>query len=512
LITILNSSYKPLAILEDYFSDEIAEQINGAYTLKFSVYLDDDKSQYIQIGNYAEAEGQYFNIVHHRRTRSQSGEVAIAVECEQVAYDLLFTVFEGGFIHSGTPAQLLNMALEGTNFTVGGVGLSGIISVDLKEGVTARAVIMEIAKQTGGELLFDKYTVNLLTRRGQDRGVQFSLGKNLRGIVKDVNGQSGEVITAYEVDIVELNSLKEFEGLEYFELGDTVDIVDEELGIDEAQRITQYSYSPKRRINSSVVISSAITGLQDIIYRIQTTTVGKDKWMYGVKIGPDEGIVIERYDLLARSIWNADEFRMQKGDGSGSYEDALYFDPINGEYEFNGIVRAGQFIGGSIHIGSNFSVDEDGHMIASGAEFSGEITASKITGGEIFGTYIEGSELVGGTVTGALIRTDENGRRIEMDESGFRSFDDSGEERVTLGYNTDAGMGGFVFWGPTGAYEGQVYSISGALHIIADDELFLHGFGEVLVQGNTRFYDTVRIGSIIDVEQTIIDIMEHIGM
>lgn len=259
-----------------------------------------------------EVEDQYFNIIKHRRTRSDNGQVVIAVECEQVSYDLLFKLFEGGFIHTGTPVELLQRALEGTNFTIGTVQPSGYVSVDLKEGVTARAVVMELAARIGAELQFDKYTVNLLNRRGYDRGVQFRLGKNLKGIVKDVNAQSGEVLTAYEIDIVELNSLPEFEGLEYFELGDTVDIIDEELQIDEQQRIIEYSYSPRQRINSRVVIANYIEGIQDTIYRIQTTTVGKDKWMYGVKIGPDEGIVIERYDKLAKSIFNANEFRMQK--------------------------------------------------------------------------------------------------------------------------------------------------------------------------------------------------------
>ncbi|MFL1676639.1 hypothetical protein [Paenibacillus dendritiformis] len=57
MITILNQSRQPLAILEDYLDDEITEQINGAYTLKFSVVLDEEKSQYIQVGNIAEVEG-----------------------------------------------------------------------------------------------------------------------------------------------------------------------------------------------------------------------------------------------------------------------------------------------------------------------------------------------------------------------------------------------------------------------------------------------------------------------
>ncbi|WP_059049071.1 prophage endopeptidase tail family protein [Paenibacillus senegalimassiliensis] len=512
MIIILDNQRRPVAVLDNYFDDEITESINAGYVLKFSICLDEEKSPHIQVGNFAEAEGQWFNIIRSRRTRASDGMVVIVAECEQVGYDLLLTRFEGGFIHTGSPAALLSRALEGTGFSVGSVEPTGIISVAIKENMDARAVVRIIAEHCEGELRYDRYNVSILASRGRNRGTQFALGKNIKGIVKDVNGQSGEIKTAYEIDVVELRTLPEFAGLEEFELGDVVQIVDEELGINEEQRIIQYSYSPKRRINSKVVIANNIRGIQDEIYRIRTTTVGKDKWMYGVKIGPDEGIVIERYDKMARSKWNADEFRMQKGNGSGSYQDALYFDPINGEYEFTGIVTASKFRGGSIEIGNNFSVDESGHMKAVGGEFSGEISASIINGGRIYGSYIEGAEIDGGVVTGALIRTAASGRRIEMDDYSFRSFDSTNRERVTLGYNTGAGMGGFVFWGPNGQSEGQVYSISGGMHVIADNELFLRSYGDVLIQGDARFYDVVRMGSIVDVEQTIIDIMEHIGM
>ncbi|MGV7643044.1 hypothetical protein PJN11_28960, partial [Mycobacterium kansasii] len=102
--------------------------------------------------------------------------VGIAVECEQVSYDLLFHLFEGGFVHSGTPWQLMTLALEGTGFTFQVEQFISYVSVDLKEGVNARGVLMEIAAQTGGELHFNKYNVRLQSRRGQDRGVQFRLG------------------------------------------------------------------------------------------------------------------------------------------------------------------------------------------------------------------------------------------------------------------------------------------------------------------------------------------------
>lgn len=426
MITILNKSFKPQAVLDEYFNDDISEQINGSYTLSFSVYLDDDKSPYVTIGNIAEFEGQYFNIIHARRTRAETGKVEISVECEQVSYDLLFTVFEGGFMHANTPFSLMSMALDGTGFTIGTVEVTNIVSVDIKEVANARGVLMELARVAEAELKFDKYQVSLLRRRGQEHSVQFRLGKNLKGIVKDVNAQSGEVITAYEVDVLELNSLPEFEGLEYFELGDTVDIIDEELGIHEKQRIIKYSFSPRARINSGVVIANSVSGIQDTIYRIEQTTVSKDKYYYGTRIGPDIGFESIRWDKKARSVMNADEIKIQKGDGNGSWTNAIYMD-ANGDARFTGIVEASAFKGGTIEIGSGnqifkagpqgiwlgnavfadapFSVNMQGKMKATDGEFSGEIRASEIYGSEIYGTYIEGAEIEGGTVRGATIST-----------------------------------------------------------------------------------------------------------
>lgn len=355
MITIRNPSFQPLAVIERYDNDSVDETINGEYKLNFTALIDPDgKSEYLTDGNLAEVEDQLFNIVHHRRTRAVDGSTMVAVECEQVSYDLLLPEFTwaDGFVHAGTPLQLLAMALEDTGFTIGSVELSGYISVDLaEENITTRAILLEIAAQSGGELRFDRYSISLLARRGAIRPVRFQLGKNLEGIVKDVDVRSGERITAYEIDVLELNSLPEFYGLEYFELGDTVGIGDPELGIDEQQRIVGYSYSPQRRINSKVTISNAITGIKDAVVGLRKTTIVKDKAYYGNRFGPDIGFESVRYDKLARSVFNADEFRMQKGDGSGSWTDAIFFDPIAGEYEFTGKIIASSFEGGTIMIG-----------------------------------------------------------------------------------------------------------------------------------------------------------------
>lgn len=427
-------------MLEEYFDDSITEQINSSYTLTFSTYLDDLKSQYIQVGNLVEVEEQLFNIIHHRRTRSDNGQVVLVVECEQVSYDLLFRKFES-FIHANTPSNLLSMALDGTAFTVGTVELTNVVSVDLKEATNARAVLMEIARVAEGELKFDKYNVSLQRRRGKEHGVQFRLGKNLKGIIKDVNGQSGEVTTAYEIDVVELNTLPEFKGIEEFGLGDTVTIIDEELGINERQRIIQYTYSPRMRINSKVVIANSIEGIQDTIYRIEQTTVAKDKYYYNTRIGPEIGFESMRWDKKARSVMNGDEIKIQKGNGAGSWTNAIYMD-ANGDARFTGIVEASQFKGGTIEIGfgnqvfkagsqgiwlgnsefenAPFSVSMQGKMKARGAEFSGDISASTINGGTINGTNINGANINGTTITGGTINGSTistrvgNGKGIEL--------------------------------------------------------------------------------------------------
>ncbi|WP_376747909.1 phage tail protein, partial [Paenibacillus odorifer] len=223
---------------------------------------------------------------------------------------------------------------------------------------------LEIAAQSGGELRFDQYNISLLARRGEIRPVRFQLGKNLKGIVKDVDIRSGERVTAYEIDVLELNSLPGFYGLEYFELGDTVGIVDPELGINEQQRIVGYSYSPQRRINSKVTISNAIIGIKDAVVGLRKTTVVKDRIYNGTRIGPEVGFEAIRSDNLARTVMNATEgIKIQKGNGTGSsWVDVIFLD-TEGNALFTGKIEASSFVGGNIYgsviVGGSTTADTD---------------------------------------------------------------------------------------------------------------------------------------------------------
>jgi hypothetical protein len=120
-----------------------------------------------------------------------------------------------------------------------------------------------------------------------------------------------------------------------------------------------------------------------------------------------------------------------------------------------------------------------------------ELSAISANLGHITAGLIETVEMIGSVITGGVLQTAATGNRIVINQSGFVSFDGFNTKRVALGVNESEGMAGHAYYGPTGSFEGQIYSVNGGFHIIADDELFLRGFGRILMQGNVDFDDDV---------------------
>lgn len=485
-----------LAILEDYEGDEISEEINGAYTLKFTAFIDDSgKADYIVDGNSAEVDGQFFPIVHHVRTRGTDGTLIVAVECEHTSYILNNHTFDEGFVQAGTPAALMALVLAGSGCAVGTVDVGTYVSIDAaEEGVTARSLLLEIAAQSGGDLFFENRLVSLLQDRGADRGVEFRVGKNLVGLTKDVDVRSGSRVVSYSVDVLELSQLKEYGDLESYRLGDTVRVLDDELGVDELQRVVKYSYSPRQRTISKVEISNVMAGLEDRVTQIRSSAVFKGKVYNGTSISPEDGFVAERSDKLARAIFNAtDGIRLQSGSGSGSYTDAIYFN-FAGDAVFTGIVTGSEFIGGSITIGSGqnvFRADNEGiwagASVKANAPFQVDMFGkAKLVDGEFEG-IIRGSEIEGGIVTGARIRTAEYGARIEFDPNGFFYYDDY-SRRVALGTNPEANISGHTYYNSGGQSQGLMYAVQNELHVMGTNALRLGSlYGRVVLQGTVNF-------------------------
>ncbi|MCL6457890.1 MAG: hypothetical protein K6T85_07780 [Gorillibacterium sp.] len=139
----------------------------------------------------------------------------------------------------------------------------------------------------------------------------------------------------------------------------------------------------------------------------------------------------------SKALSNADKIAIQKGDGSGGN----WVDVI--------------------------SMDSDGNAI-----FTGKVTAS---------------EIEGGSVIGAIIKTAEIGRRIELDLTGFRVYDSSGHERITIDSADGHDMGGIIFSGETG-YSGQIVAADTLFTITGLTDMLIQAIGHTLnISGNVNF-------------------------
>jgi hypothetical protein len=124
-------------------------------------------------------------------------------------------------------------------------------------------------------------------------------------------------------------------------LGDVVDIDYASLDIDVELRIVSMTTNPYNKYEVSFEIGNFSSSLEDDAYSIETSTLTKSKYYYGARISPENGFESISSDNMARSVFNADTFAMQSGDGSGSnWTNKLYFDPDLGKYVFDGDLSA----------------------------------------------------------------------------------------------------------------------------------------------------------------------------
>jgi hypothetical protein len=312
MIKVLNSANETLAILENTWNTTLSEGLNREFTFDFSTVIDGDKSAYITTSNKVEIKDDYFNITYFRKNRTIEG-ITLDVQCEHVSYDLISASFTAGFTATGLFSAVATALLSGTGFTVGTVQVTSNQTISINESTNAFNVLKQLATLYSGELEFDKYQVNLLTQRGTDRHVQFRYRKNISNAIVTVDGRqktAGIPKTVYEISPVELEFeqsyiTKEISSFEHYELGDTVLVIDDDLGINNYLRIVKHSYDPEQRMQGTVEISNFVDDLTDTISEIKTTTVAKNSIYNGCSIGPDNGFVAERSDAKARTTMNA---------------------------------------------------------------------------------------------------------------------------------------------------------------------------------------------------------------
>lgn len=343
MITLYDkTTNKKLAYLDDIIIEdtiEITRKINGEFTLKFEALEENLKSEYFEAETYISVDGYYFDIAYIEQVHAD--KVTYRIECEHVTYRLINDT-KDFYTYDGTPTEILADILADTDFTVGTIYSTNITTFAVYEETNKLGLIQLFANKLNLEIDYDEYSISLKNTVGQDRGFQVRFGKNLLGVKKIIDKR--KELTYYSVDIVELKnhpSYKEFSDLEVIEEGDTIQIIDEVMGLDVTNKVISRTYNPIKSINTLLEIANSIELLTDTVTQIKRDTVVKDKTYHGIRISPTYGFESIRSDNKARGVFNSDIFALQSGDGTGiNWTNKLYFDPVTGKYIFDGTLSA----------------------------------------------------------------------------------------------------------------------------------------------------------------------------
>ena len=411
---LYNSSGQVLAVLDNIIKEtaSIKRVVNGEFTFAFEAYEKELKSEYFNPDNNIVVDDQTFDIKYIEQNHET--DVKYSIQCEHVNYRLedgdenLYSTYA----YTGTPKQILTNILSGTEFNVGTVEFTDVITISVNQEITRKKLIYQLANLLGGEIDYTDqgFTINILNTIGQNNGFQVKFGKNLKGITKIIDSRGGGVKTYYKVNILELKNSNEyiekgFRDLEVIGVGDTINIIDQVIGLDVQNRVLSKEYNPIFELNTILEITNTIDLITDKINQIETESVKLNKAYNNVIIDPEYGFRATLSDGSGRATLGGGGISLDTGDGEGGYTPAMFLNPITKKYKYIGDVEvegtititAGSGIGNLSDAGALATLDSiDETHITDGA-----ITTPKLAAGAV-----DASKIAAGAVVASKISVD----------------------------------------------------------------------------------------------------------
>lgn len=404
MLRVENANGTVLAYLNNLLQGTVKEVLNGAYVITFTTTVDVLKTEYLyDPNNFINYENDLFKVVDLEELHSDDNSVAVTVSCEHVSYDLLKNLLPDFGYQYVTATEAMNNCLLGTKFSLRKCDITEKSDIAYTQETNSKLISIAIANNWKGELKYYRYYIDLLQNRGANRGTGFIFGKNLSS-VKRLRNFADDTLT-YEIDVTESPGLEE---LGYYELGDTVRVMDERLNIDMEMKITEIHKDILTGINNTVVLGDSVKDMRSGFSSIQKTV---DEVQTVVKEGATDwnrinNILNDQGDIILGKINDITNIASKIVNSTGTFEqrdNALYWQdqPTKENSTFATLWGAQGLVFAN-------SKDPDGEWIWQSALDSEGLTATKVTAGALYGMLMEavtimGSEIIGGKIKGTTI-------------------------------------------------------------------------------------------------------------
>lgn len=305
-------------------TSRLHQSLNGECTFDFS--MPGRLIPGIAIGDEVRLGDLYFSVVRIAKQTGVAG-VSFGVSCEHISYQLADTLQTAAHF-SGTVGAVLAEILSGTGFSVGTVEITGTFSVTINNDTNKRAALQEWATVTGAELSYTGRAINFVTRVGSSTPRVLSDVENVASLGVTLDSRSDT--QSYSVTLSRLQTLG---------LGDAVTIRYTSLNLDTTTRVITLDYDPFHPWTINMVVGDHAPDFTGAVTSALEARIKEGQPYFGVTIDRENGIEIKRSDGASEALFNSDAFAM-RALIDGVMRDRIYFDPIKGDYVFDGALGA----------------------------------------------------------------------------------------------------------------------------------------------------------------------------
>lgn len=426
ILTIIDSTGKILAYLNNLESAFVHQIINGEYTVKFIALIEPMKTEYLyDKDNVIVYDNDWFRVIEFEELHNEDDMLTVSVTAEHISYDLIQNSMAAFQENDRAAIYVMNKALENTGFIFLGTDVLTTASIDLVESeegandVNVKNIIHNIAVLWEGELEFFQRDIELKQNLGVNRGVDFRFGKNIKEIKRIVN--FAEDTVSYDVQVIQGSELEE---LGYFDLGDTIRVVDDALNIDHYSRIIELEKDIITGINSRVVLGQPIKDMSYNMFSVRRIAESANKKVS--QVVDEHGYLIA--SKLSGTLQTAVETIEGSKNGGMTYVPGVGL-VLHNQPTQETSTEAMLLTANGLLISNSKNVD--GTWRWRTAATGESISADAITTGELTAITINGV-----TITGSTITSDNANAQIKLDNGLLSIKKKSSNQQFNINYKT----------------------------------------------------------------------------